>query len=231
MADFHFQCEKCDQRLDAPEELAAQMIECPACKDTIQVPDRNRPSSPPAPPFPQPANEGLRIVNLRCTGCGAPLDITPDLDVFSCSYCGAQQAVHRSGGTVSLKPLEAAISRVQQGTDRTAAELAIRRLREDLTTLEAKEQQNRASMDIEDRRLGRLWLTLVIATGFLAVTLANDAWIGAGILGVLILLAGYFGHGRIAASQKALSEFHVRIEVTRAETQRELSKQYAILKS
>lgn len=175
--------------------------------------------------------EGPGIVSLRCTGCGAALEITPDLDVFSCSYCGAGQLVRRSGGTVSLKPLEAAISRVQQGTDRTAAELAIRRLREDLTTLEAKEQQNRASMDIEDHRLGRLWLTLVIAAGFLAVTLANGAWIGAGILGVLILLAGYFGHGRIAASQKVLSECHVRIEITRAETQRELSKQHEILKS
>jgi hypothetical protein len=49
--------------------------------------------------------------------------------------------VQRHGGTVSLKLLGDAIARVQVGTDRTAAELAVRRLREDFAVLE--DERNR----------------------------------------------------------------------------------------
>jgi len=42
MPDIHFECPKCKQTLDAPEELAAQLIECPTCKETIEVPVRSQ---------------------------------------------------------------------------------------------------------------------------------------------------------------------------------------------
>lgn len=41
MPDIHFECPKCKQRLDAPEELAAQLIDCPTCTETIEVPNRS----------------------------------------------------------------------------------------------------------------------------------------------------------------------------------------------
>jgi len=53
MPDIHFECPKCKQMLDAPEELAAQLIECPTCKETIEVPLRSlRPKIEPPPPLP-----------------------------------------------------------------------------------------------------------------------------------------------------------------------------------
>lgn len=63
------------------------------------------------------------------------------MDQFACGYCGTEQIVRRQGGTVSLKMVTEAISRVQTGTDRTAAELAIRRLTEELAALDTREQQ------------------------------------------------------------------------------------------
>ncbi len=48
MPDIHFECPKCSQALDAPEELATQLIDCPTCKETIEVPVRRRPSKPPS---------------------------------------------------------------------------------------------------------------------------------------------------------------------------------------
>ena len=78
----------------------------------------------------------LGIISLKCPNCGAGISVTPELDVFACGYCGAQQMVQRGSGTVSLKLLGEAIARVQYGTDRTAAELAIRRLREELASVE-----------------------------------------------------------------------------------------------
>lgn len=39
---IQFECPMCKQSLDAPEELANELIECPACKHTIEVPIRSR---------------------------------------------------------------------------------------------------------------------------------------------------------------------------------------------
>ena len=41
MPDIHFACPKCNQPIDAPEELANQLTECPTCKETIEVPVRS----------------------------------------------------------------------------------------------------------------------------------------------------------------------------------------------
>ena len=51
MSDIHFLCPKCSQAIDAPDELAGQLVDCPTCKETIEVPSRIR-SSPqvPGPP-------------------------------------------------------------------------------------------------------------------------------------------------------------------------------------
>jgi len=54
MPDIHFECPKCSQTLDAPEELAAQLIDCPTCKETIEVPVRSQHKEPPKPPEPAP---------------------------------------------------------------------------------------------------------------------------------------------------------------------------------
>ena len=44
----------------------------------------------------------------------------------------------RSGGTIALLPMVAAIERVQVGTDKTAAELALVRLRDEVATVQAQ---------------------------------------------------------------------------------------------
>lgn len=77
-----------------------------------------------------------RTIALKCASCGAGLDIRPDMSQFACGYCGTNQVVERVGGTVSLKLLGDAIARVQASTDRTAAELAVRRLRDDLAVIQ-----------------------------------------------------------------------------------------------
>ena len=48
-------CSSCNQRLDIPEELAGQTIECPECKASLAVPTL-KPNQPPTPQvqFPQP---------------------------------------------------------------------------------------------------------------------------------------------------------------------------------
>jgi len=40
MSDIHFKCPMCEQMIDSPSELASQLIDCPTCKATIEVPMR-----------------------------------------------------------------------------------------------------------------------------------------------------------------------------------------------
>lgn len=55
MPDIHFECPKCSQTLDAPEELATQLIDCPTCKEPLKVPVRSQRTEPPKPAIPPPA--------------------------------------------------------------------------------------------------------------------------------------------------------------------------------
>lgn len=74
----------------------------------------------------------VAFVLLTCPNCGGKLEIYDDTDRFACSFCGGEMLVQRRGGAVSLKTIESAIRRVQAGTDKTAAELALPRLQAEI---------------------------------------------------------------------------------------------------
>lgn len=71
------------------------------------------------------------FISLSCPNCGAPLQVTPDLERFACGHCGQEQIVKRTGGIVSLALVNAvdkvttAVDKVAAGTDRSAAAAAI----------------------------------------------------------------------------------------------------------
>ncbi|HUK89476.1 MAG TPA: hypothetical protein VLZ81_03680 [Blastocatellia bacterium] len=81
------------------------------------------------------------VLTLTCPNCGANLQIAADLETFACAYCGSRHMVQRSGGTVSLKMLSDVINRIQSGTDRTAAEMAIQRLQKEIAALQFRRGQ------------------------------------------------------------------------------------------
>lgn len=116
----------------------------------------------------------LKTLSLKCPSCGAALEITSEMDRFACGFCGTEQIVQRQGGTVVLKLLGDAIARVQLGTDRTAAELALRRLREDMAALEQERLQVRPpppSKDTNSKNTvsGLIFIVLfLLCSGFLA---------------------------------------------------------------
>jgi DNA-directed RNA polymerase subunit RPC12/RpoP len=41
LPEIHFECPKCSQPIDAPQEMAAQLVDCPNCKEVIEVPVRS----------------------------------------------------------------------------------------------------------------------------------------------------------------------------------------------
>ena len=97
----------------------------------------------------------MKAIAMKCASCGAGLQITPDMDHFACGYCGISLSVVRRGGTVALNLVADSIAKVQAGTDRTAAELALVRLSNEIEErcheLDAMEEQIRyleAEVDI-----------------------------------------------------------------------------------
>lgn len=83
---------------------------------------------------------GSEIINLTCPSCGGKLKINKDIDRFACGYCGNEQMVVRSGGTISLAPVIDEIKHVSRGVDKTASELAIARIDREISEL--REEQN-----------------------------------------------------------------------------------------
>ena len=78
----------------------------------------------------------MQTIALKCPGCGAGLEVANQLDNFGCGYCGTAVRVVRGGGTVSL--VAETLTRIQTGTDRTAAELALVRLKSELDAIQIK---------------------------------------------------------------------------------------------
>ena len=75
--------------------------------------------------------EPVGAIVLKCPGCGARLEIFPELARFACGSCGCGLSVVRRGGTVALVREEAALTPANP-LDRATAELALQRLADEL---------------------------------------------------------------------------------------------------
>lgn len=105
----------------------------------------------------------MPLLKLSCANCSAPLEVGDNLERFTCSYCGTAQIVERAGGVISTRKLETAINAVQRGTDRTAAELAMPRLNNELREAMAERAAlvQFARKRVEVARSSRRSLTLI----------------------------------------------------------------------
>lgn len=108
-----------------------------------------------------------QFISLKCSSCGAKLDVYPDMDRFACGYCGTELIAQRRGGTVALKAVTEAIKQVQIGTDKTAAELAIARYEKDLRAIQVEIAETR---EIDEKHTKRLFLGgLIVILGLIAI--------------------------------------------------------------
>ena len=71
-------CSNCNQRLEIPEELAGQTIECPACNASLAVPSLAAP---------QPATPQVQVTKemKKCPHCDRVLMASV---LSQCSWCG-----------------------------------------------------------------------------------------------------------------------------------------------
>jgi hypothetical protein len=108
------------------------------------------------------------LVLLSCPTCGNKLEMTANVDRFACAACGNEFVIRRSGGTVSVAPLVAEIKDVHQTVDRTAAELAMIRLQQELASLDARRGKARDDFARQFRSFGLvpvIAVVLILAPG------------------------------------------------------------------
>ena len=176
-------------------------------------------------------NPDFQTITLKCPSCGANLAITPEMDTFACGYCGTQQMVQRNGGTVSLKLIGEAIARVQLGTDRTAAELAIRRLREDLSAVEA--ERKRFAVYIAGGDTITTYLVIISIVSFVATIsfLYNHAWLAACVAAAVGTFVGFRTIRNIKTCRKMLAHKTRTIDARAKDLRRQLDKHHEVVAS
>ncbi len=126
------------------------------------------------------------FITLLCPSCGAKLNITEDIDCYTCSHCGQEHIVKRSGGIVTLSPVVDAINRVGTGVDKTAAGLVIVQLKKEIEELKAIQDKFAA---LNPRPSVRRFNVIMVVLGVI-VLLSSVAVYLMGINGVCLLCVG-----------------------------------------
>ncbi len=67
MTEVKFNCAGCGQPLEAPVEMAGQVIECPACQQALTIP------APPSPVEESAAAPVQEEAGKTCPNCGAEM--------------------------------------------------------------------------------------------------------------------------------------------------------------
>lgn len=132
------------------------------------------------------------LINLNCANCGARLEIHDDMERFACAHCGSEMLVQRRGGTVALRAVTEAIRKVQLGTDKTVAELALVRLEKELLIAKTREQQLLAA---HDTRVGNVTVgcAVTVLVGIGSFFAEADAYLFGAVLIVCGVVGFWFG--------------------------------------
>lgn len=164
----------------------------------------------------------LDVITLTCPNCGGKLQVSKDLERFACGYCGNEHVVKRSGGLVSLAPVVDSLVKIEAGVDKTASELAIRRLREDVSNL------NKKLDSINERYTSKVIYGIIIAIvgGLAAFSIFFDSGFGVLAFGIMCLI---IGGSMINNGMKRTSEER-KLEQTLKERKAELKHHQNIVK-
>jgi DNA-directed RNA polymerase subunit M/transcription elongation factor TFIIS len=83
MADISFACPNCNQVLEAPADMAGEVVECPACRQQIAVPASGDAVQPQTVETPAPEAEEPPA-SRKCPSCGAVMEE----EAILCVNCG-----------------------------------------------------------------------------------------------------------------------------------------------
>ncbi len=148
----------------------------------------------------------MKITALTCPSCGGALKVPEDVETLACAHCETQLTVDRGKGYVSLRMLSEIKQQMEadmEAQERTASELAIIRLNEELGLLGTEKESLEERIKEVERRIrekrgrtgarpvGIVALLIAILFSFLWLTLKDYneiLCIGAVLLGGIALV-------------------------------------------
>lgn len=216
----------------------AEVVFCVACGTKFPVMNYQAPAgNPPVPgapvtgmPFmPQPARSDF--ITLACPNCGGRLQITPDIERFTCQFCGYEHLVRRSGGMVSLEPVVQAmnmmgvgVSKIGTSSEKQAAEQSIARLKQEIQAINYKLSETPP----RGMNLGWFFFGLLISGCsyfFFSAAIENGSAIW--ILGVIVAIGGIIVV-TFSSTKGKPNPVHAELMKTLAEKQADLERNYEI---
>lgn len=139
------------------------------------------------------------------------MEVHDDMDRFACGYCGTEIAVQRRGGTIVLKSITQAVKNMPTGADKTSAELALMRLKEEAQNL-SKRYDAMLKEKIERNKRGYVMGVSLLLFGFVVVRSGYGL-----VVGLSLLVAGIFTISYIRRHDKKvladLRELHAKLDV------------------
>lgn len=79
-----------------------------------------------------------QTLKINCPSCGGTSSQMAGVIDFKCDYCGTRYSVNQASHSLHLIPVLESMQVIQTSVDRTATELAIRRLRDDIFQIESQ---------------------------------------------------------------------------------------------
>lgn len=76
------------------------------------------------------------FLTLTCPTCGAKLKLGANVNLLVCANCGNEHMVHRDGAAIYLGPIAQDVQQIRVGVDKTAAELAVIRLKKEIAEMD-----------------------------------------------------------------------------------------------
>lgn len=140
------------------------------------------------------------FITLSCRSCGAKLEIDETMDRFVCAHCGTEMVAERRGGAVILKSVAEAVQKMQQAAGRTAAELAIVRLRGEITEKEKELEQSAAeAASVSYGFLGLLAAISLLCSGILP----DHPWLGSFLVALPVAIGVLYYTGNRTIRRRA----------------------------
>jgi Ca2+/Na+ antiporter len=166
-----------------------------------------------------------KIFSLTCPSCGGKLQITSDIDRFSCGHCGNELIVQRSGGVITIAPVVEGLREVKASVDRTASELAIPRLEREIALL--TNELDSSEEQAKKERRSNLFFLIILFFGLVALL---DKIHGFGfIIGVLALVVLFIFANKKAQEKAQKNDQPIELAIDKKE--QELEKHRNIVRN
>jgi hypothetical protein len=178
------------------------------------------------------------LITLSCPTCGSKLQITPDIDRFSCLHCGNEHMVRRGGGLITLAPVIDGLNRIDAGVNQVALEMAVIRLPKEIADLDAEVarlENQQAGNVLRSSLLEDLaaFCALASALLLLALMIANLSWWPWLLLPIALCapLWALLNTKRIRAGRRQVQAALVEVQRRQAQKQAQLARNRLLLES